>query len=161
MLLSPVMEVALEPAPLGVASLDDPGARQAEILDLCARLGLEALVFESEPRRRRDLLDELRVVEQVGSMEEERDRAALAHEWRRHTIVPAGEIDRAPTRVDVSALADGVCDFEGRVGQRLGDPLPQTARVEATRPTRRRAGRATSASGGPGAGARRLRPRAR
>ena len=40
---------------------------------------------------------------------------------------PAGEIDRAPTRVDVSALADGVGDFEARVGQRLGDPLPQTA----------------------------------
>ena len=60
-------------------------------------------------------------------MEKERDGPALAHEWGRGAIVLPGEIDRLPTRVDVPALTDGVGDLEPRVGQRLGDPVPQTA----------------------------------
>ena len=68
-LLRAVVEVALEPAALGVTRLDDAGARGAEILQLSAGLGLQALVLEREARRRGDLLDELRVVEELGPVE--------------------------------------------------------------------------------------------
>ena len=82
-LLSAVVKVALEPPALGVARLDDAGARRAEILQLRARLGLQALVLEREARRRGDLLDELRIVEKVGPVEQERDGPAVANERRR------------------------------------------------------------------------------
>ena len=72
-LLGPVVEVALEPAALGVACLDDAGARRAEVLELGACFGLQALVLEREARRRRDFLDQLGVVEEVGSVEDQRD----------------------------------------------------------------------------------------
>ena len=86
-LLGAVVEIALEPAALGVARLDDAGPRRAQILELSPRLGLQALVLEREARRRRDLLDELGVVEEVGSVEDHRDGPALADERRRGATV--------------------------------------------------------------------------
>ena len=69
-LLRAVVEVALEPPALGVARLDDAGARSAQMLELRARFGLEALVLDREPGRRGDLLDQLGVVEQVRAVED-------------------------------------------------------------------------------------------
>ena len=59
-LLRPVVEVALEPAPRGVAGLDDAVARGAEVLELAEHLGLQALVLEREPDGGADLALELR-----------------------------------------------------------------------------------------------------
>ena len=42
-LLCAVMEISLEPAPLGVTDLDDPGAGRAQILELGEHFGLESL----------------------------------------------------------------------------------------------------------------------
>ena len=47
-LLGAVVEVALDPAPLGVAGVDDAGARGAQLLDLGAQLGLQPLVLQGE-----------------------------------------------------------------------------------------------------------------
>ena len=69
-LLRAVVEVALEAAPLGVACLDDPRARGAHLRELGAQLGLQARVLEREARRGADRLDELRVVEQRGVVDE-------------------------------------------------------------------------------------------
>ena len=63
-LLGAVVEVALEPPALGVAGLDDAGARRAQLLELRAHLGLQPLVLEREPRGRGHLVDELLVGEQ-------------------------------------------------------------------------------------------------
>jgi hypothetical protein len=86
-LLGAVVEVALEPAALGITGLDDADTRGAEIGQLGARLGLEALVFEREARRRRDFLDELGVVEEAGSVQGQGDWPAFPHEGRCDTTV--------------------------------------------------------------------------
>ena len=53
-LLGAVVEVALEPAPLVVAGLDDARARGAQLLEPGAQLGLQPLVLERERGRRAD-----------------------------------------------------------------------------------------------------------
>ena len=58
-LLGAVVEVALEPAPLGVARLDDPRARHAQIVELGQHLGLQPFVLEREPDGGADLALEL------------------------------------------------------------------------------------------------------
>ena len=65
-LLGAVVQVALEPAALGVAGFDGPGARRAELLELRARLRLQALVVEREAGGGADLLEQPRIVEQLG-----------------------------------------------------------------------------------------------
>ncbi len=47
-LLGAVVEVALDPAPLLVARLDDPRPRRAQLLDLGPQLGVELLVLGGE-----------------------------------------------------------------------------------------------------------------
>ena len=47
-LLGAVVEVALDPAPLRVAGLDDPRPRGAQLLDLGPQLGVELLVLGAE-----------------------------------------------------------------------------------------------------------------
>src|SRR5439155_17060848 len=56
LLLSTVVQVTLETAPLHIAPLDDPDARSAEFLELRPYLGLQLLVLDGEPRRRENLL---------------------------------------------------------------------------------------------------------
>ena len=53
-LLGAVVEVALDPAALGVAGLDDPRAGGAQLLDLGLQLGVQLLVLGAE--RGADLL---------------------------------------------------------------------------------------------------------
>ena len=73
-LLGAVVEVALEALPLGVARLDDPRSRRAQLLETCPHLGLQPLVLEREPRGRGHLLDELLVVEQAAARVRARPR---------------------------------------------------------------------------------------
>ena len=60
---------------------------EPEVLELGACFGLQALVLEREARRRRDFLDQLGVVEEVGSVEDQRDGPAFADQRRRGTIL--------------------------------------------------------------------------
>ena len=59
-LLGAVVQVALEPAALGVAGLDGARARGAQLLELRARLRLQPLVVERQPGGRADLLERAR-----------------------------------------------------------------------------------------------------
>ncbi len=127
-LLSAVVEVALEAAAFGVARLNDAGTRGAEILELHASFGLQALVLKRQARRRRDFLDELRVVEEVGPVEQHCDGAAVANERRRRTSPHAGDVDYAPAGVRVPALTHRVGDLEPGITKRSGEPVSQTAR---------------------------------
>ena len=65
-LLGAVVEVALEPPPLGVAGLDDARPRRAQLLEPRARLRLQPLVVEREPGGGADLLEQTGIVEQLG-----------------------------------------------------------------------------------------------
>ena len=76
-LLGAVVEVALEPAPLGVAGLDDPRARRAQIMELGQHLGLQPFVLEREPDGGADLALELG---DRHGVRDDRDLAAVAHE---------------------------------------------------------------------------------
>ena len=82
-LLGAVVEVALEPLPLGVAGLDDARARSAQLLEPRPHLGLEALVLEREPGGRGHLVHELLVVEESGRVREHRHDPPVPHESRR------------------------------------------------------------------------------
>ena len=64
-LLGAVVEVALEPPPLGVPRLDDARARGAHLGQLGAQLRLQARVLERQARRRRDRLHQLRLLQRA------------------------------------------------------------------------------------------------
>ena len=119
-LLRAVVEVALEPAALGVTRFDDAGAR-GEILQLSSGFGLQALVLERETRRRGDLLDEPGC--RRGSA---RWRTSATGRPSRTSGVAArpsrGAGSTGRPRVGVAALPDRVRELEVRIGERLGEP---------------------------------------
>jgi hypothetical protein len=127
-LLSPVVEVALEPAPLDVARFDDASTGGAEILELRAHLGLEALVLEGEASRRGDFFDELRILEQARSVYENGDRPTVANERRHATTRHPRDLYRTPFRVHVTPFAHRIDDLELGIRKRSGKPVAQTAR---------------------------------
>src|SRR4029453_419699 len=61
-LLGAVVQVALDPAALGVAELDDAGPGGADLLELGPDLGLEALVLDRQAGGGGDRLDQLGLV---------------------------------------------------------------------------------------------------
>ena len=61
------MQVALDPAALLQADLDDPRARGLQLLDARAQLGVEALVLERQRGRAPAALDQARLLVQRGS----------------------------------------------------------------------------------------------
>ena len=144
-LLRAVVEVALEPPPLGVARLDDARPRRAQLLELRAHLGLQALVLEREPGRGGDLVDELLVVEQAGRVPEHGDVASLPDEARSLLTLA---VDRASARRP---------DGPARAGRRARAPDRRRSRrarradrrAEATARARRRGARQPTARGGP------------
>ena len=69
-MLRAVVQVALEPAALGVARLDGARTRGAKLLELRARLRLQALVVEREAGGGADLLEQPGIVAQVGAVGE-------------------------------------------------------------------------------------------
>jgi hypothetical protein len=66
------VEVALEPAPLGLGGLEDPGARPAQLVQARVQVGVQARALEREAGggadgvEQRALVLERRVVEQSG-----------------------------------------------------------------------------------------------
>ena len=56
-LLCAVVQVSLQPTPLRVCALDDACTRRAELHELGAQFGGQALVLEAEPGRRNHVLD--------------------------------------------------------------------------------------------------------
>ena len=76
-LLGAVVQVALDPAALGVAELDDPGPGGADLLELGPDLGLEALVLDRQAGGGRDRLDQLGLVVQGGVVDQGGDGVAV------------------------------------------------------------------------------------
>ena len=126
-LLRPVVEVALEPAALGVPRLDDTRPRSPQIFLLRPQARLKTFILEREARRRSDLVDELGVVEQAGTMDENGHRPALSNERCRRASTLRGDVDDPSIRVDVAVLADRVGDGECGVTDDAGKCIAQTA----------------------------------
>ena len=63
-LLCAVVQVAFQPAPLGVPGLDDPCPGRTDLLELGLHLGLQPGVLQGHARRRRRQLDQLRLERQ-------------------------------------------------------------------------------------------------
>ena len=79
-LLRSVVEVAFDPAPLGVGSGDDPAARRAHLCELSTHLGRQPLVLEHEPGGGPDRFHQGRLVEQGRIVNERGDlHAAGGH----------------------------------------------------------------------------------
>ena len=77
-LLRAVVEVALEPAALAPADLDEPRARRAHLLHLGAQLRLEALVLERQRGGRAGLAHALGVVQQGRVVDDRGDPPPVA-----------------------------------------------------------------------------------
>ena len=86
-LLGAVVEVALEPPPLGVSGLDDAGARGAHLGELGAELRLQPRVLEGQARRGADAPGGARLVEERRVVNEGGD--ALPSCWRTVTACPS------------------------------------------------------------------------
>src|SRR2546423_14653515 len=67
--LRALAQLALEPAALGIGSVDDPPPRLVDLRDPGAHLGLEPRVGDREPRRRGYCRDETGIVENGGVMD--------------------------------------------------------------------------------------------
>ena len=149
--LRAVVQVALEPPPLGVAGLDQPRPRGAQLLDPRPQLRLQPLVLERQRRRRAGGAHELRLVVERRVVGDRGDPAALHLDRRpprpRHR-------HRMPERVDVAlGLRQPVRQRQRRVAERVGQRRPQRALA------RRLARPARSARPPPRPWARRLRSR--
>ena len=96
-LLGAVVEVAAEPAALGVTGLDEPGARRAQRLQARAQLHLEPRVLDRQRGGRRGVAQQLRALAQAGSWIERADTAALVLDLRQHLSGP-GSAAGGPSR---------------------------------------------------------------
>ena len=157
-LLGTVVQVALQPPPLGVAGGDDPLARGLQLGELHMGLRMQVLVLDRDRRRRAGGLDQLRVLVERRVVDQGCDAAAVA--------LHGG--DGAPG----AGARLGVGRREARApgpGRRGRAAAPSAGRRHASCPdrgTRRRARRAPAASaagrrGTPPARSRASRPRAR
>ena len=93
--------------------------------ELCAHLGLQPLVLEPERRRRRDRVDELRLVRERGVVDERADELPVPpHVVPQTGAVPTGERG-AVGQHELLALGQPVDEVERRVAEGVGDRVPQ------------------------------------
>ena len=124
-LLRPVVEVALESAPLGICRGDEPDARCPHLGELRAHLGRQTLVLEHEPCRRSNGLHQRRLIEQRRIVNERRDLFALNGHQCHRPIRALGELERPPVGGDVAAVVEAIRNVERRVAEYPGEPLAQ------------------------------------
>ena len=144
-LLGAVVQVALEPAALGVAGLDDPRARALQLVQAGAQLGLQARVLERDRGRGGDR------VEQLGLVARAPGRAAARRRARRR-----GRSASSPGRRPAPRSSTG-CALQVRPALVLRQPVHERRATDraARGPARRAARRA------PGSRAARRRDRRR
>ena len=126
-LLGAVVEVALDPPPLGVGRGDDPAARRAYLGELGAHLGGETLVLEHQPRGCRTDSTSAGSSSNAGSW-----TSAATSSPRAVTGVIArsgpSEARRVSGGVDVAAVTDSIGNLERRVAEYAGEAFAQRGR---------------------------------
>ena len=119
-LLSAVVQVALEPAALGVAGVHDARTGGAELLELRSHLGLELLVLDGNAGRGQDLLQESRLLEQANVVHERRNWGIPAQERSDRSARAGGQLDRVAGSVHVRVrLRPPVRQLECRIADGL------------------------------------------
>ena len=120
-LLGAVVEISFEPAPLGVAGLDDARARGAQRRELSPSFRLQPLVLERETGGGSDLLDECRVVEQPRPVREKCHFATSLDDRCDLTL----QLHRPSARIDESIVLERVDELERGVVQRSREGIPE------------------------------------
>ena len=128
-LLGAVVEVALDAAALGVAERNDPGAGGADLLELGADLGLEALVLDGHAGGRRDGADQPGVVVQGAVVEHGGDGIPVVAQDGDGPVATGGrQLDRASGGVDEGVpVGQPVGELQGGVVQGAGEHLLEPA----------------------------------
>ena len=160
-LLGAVVQVALEPAALGVAGRDDALARRLHLGEPSLRLRQQALVLERHRRRGADRLDHLRVVVERRVVDERRHLAALVLDRRAGPVGGDRRHQHAAGRPRRRVRASRAAGRPARAsGRRASARAPPATPRRASRPARGRAARGRRGPAATAAG-RRGTPRAR
>ena len=150
-LLCAVVEVALEPAALGVACLDDTGA-EARRSSSWARTSAWSRSFSSTSRAAAATsLGELGIVEQPGAVGDHGHHPAVADERRRASAASPRRRRACRARRRGGRRRPGSRPSSSGIAERAGERVAQPARGRATCRARRRVARATRACGAPAA----------
>ena len=106
LLLRAVVEVALEPPPLGLAGGDDPLPRGVHLVELGADLAGQALVVEREPAAAATARQQLGLLAQRGVVHERAEHDAVALEQGGgEPVAGRGQRDLAAVGVEVALAA--------------------------------------------------------
>ena len=129
-LLGTIVEVPLEAPPLGVPRLDDTGTRFAQVVEMRAELGVEALVLEREAGRGRHGPQELRRVAERRIVHDRRDATAVALDPRRHLVASLPrQLERPPSQIDEAAgLGDPVRETQRRIAESVAKSVAERSR---------------------------------
>ena len=127
-LLGAIVQVALKPAAHAVAGLDRASARRPQLLELRARVGLKALTVECQAGRGADALEQPRIVDQLGPVDENGDRRSAPHERSHRAPVRLRQLDRVAALVDVEPAAERVGDQERGIVERAGEQVAERVR---------------------------------
>ena len=134
LLLGAVVEVALDPAAGVVGGLDDAHARDAQLLDAGAQVGLQALVVDRQRGAGGGGVDELRPGVELGVVDDRGDAAAVALDRgpgaarsRARAAAPRGRPRRRRSGARAASRRPTAC---GRRGSRRASraPGPRAAR---------------------------------
>jgi hypothetical protein len=124
-LLRPVVQVALDLSPLGIAGGGDLLAGRDELGGRRTELRLEPTVLEREQNGLAGSIDELRVGVQRGVVPDRRDGLALSCDEARGAPVSGGHAGDplAPRVHEAVSAVDPERKLDGRVVERVGDDL--------------------------------------
>jgi hypothetical protein len=124
-LLGAVVQIALHPAAFGDAERNDAGARGADLLELGADLGLQALVLDGHLSGRRDRADQPGIVVQGGVVEQRgHGHPVVAQDGDGAVVAGGRQLDRASGGVDEGVLVgEPVGELQGGVVQGVREGL--------------------------------------
>jgi len=128
-LLRPVMQVPLERAALGVRRGDDASARRPQALEVRTPDGAEALMFESQARRVRELRGQRGVLEETRAVHDGRELAPPSQEPRDLAIAVKLDVRRSAGAVDPPRpVVLRVQQIERGIAERVSELVPEAAR---------------------------------
>ena len=124
-LLGAVVEIALDPATLGILGVDEAGARCLNRVELRPDLGLEPLVLDRQADRRDSRRHEARVVAEDGVEGDREERASVGIDGQRRPCraVRRRRGERAGRVLEAGAVRHPAEDLERWVAERVAQRL--------------------------------------
>ena len=130
-LLRAVVQVALDPAALGIRRGHDATPRRAHLRQLRAHLRREPLVLEDEAGCQPHGFHELRLVQDDGVVNEDGDLLPPRAHDRDRAAGGAGKLELLARRIDVPPVRQPVGELESRVAERQRKPVAETRAARA------------------------------